>query len=115
MMTPGQDELDKRGLRLTIANGYQTHISKIIEWVQINNGKNKSQQMVIFPEPWTDSNHEARDVVILFNINANLCEQRGRLGVAQGHRYPLAYKDSFSILNFILIGWGEIDIPYKKE
>ena len=49
---------------------------------------------------------EVKNVVILFNINANLCKQRGRLGVAQGHRYPYAYKDSFSILNFILIVWG---------
>ena len=51
--------------------------------------------MGIFPEPWTNSNHEAKDVVIVFNINANLCEQRGRLKVAQGQGTHLLTKIPF--------------------
>ena len=55
-----EDSVDKG---LTIVNGYQIHISKIDEWVQINNGTNQStstQQMRIFPEPWTDNNMRLR-------------------------------------------------------
>ena len=74
---------------LTIANGYQIHISKI------------------FPEPWTDNNMRLRMWLFCsISMQISVCKQRGRLGVAQGHRYPHAYKDSFSILNFILIVWG---------
>ena len=43
MTSPGQDELDNSVDKgLTIVECYQTHISKINEWVQINNGTNKS-------------------------------------------------------------------------
>ena len=48
---------------LIIVNGYKIHISKIDEWVQINNDTNQStstQQMRIFPEPWTDNNMRLR-------------------------------------------------------
>ena len=61
MTSPGhelgkiEDSVDKG---LTIVNGYRIHISEIEEWVQMNNGTNQStstQQMRIFPGPWTDS------------------------------------------------------------
>ena len=76
MTSPGQDELDNSVDKgLTIVECYQTHISKINEWVQINNGTNKStskQQMGIFPEPWTDSNMKLR-MLVFCSISMQIC------------------------------------------